>query len=104
MHEQLNQNLSNIGIWKRIFFMLVFVVVLKLAGLLLWTVVFLHTASTLLTGSPMDNLLHFGRQLSLYLYQIQLFLTFCTDQMPFPFAAWNGAESQSSQDRNGRLK
>jgi hypothetical protein len=94
MQEQLNQNLNNIGIWKRIFFILLFAVILKLAGLLLWLVVLLQIAAMLLTGRPMDNLLNFGRQLSGYLYQIYLFLTFSTDQMPFPFAAWNGTAAQ----------
>ena len=92
MQEQLNQNLKNIGFWQRIFFMLLFVVILDLAGLLLWLVVIVQVFAMLLNGTPMDNLLSFGRQLSAYLYHIYLFLTFNTDQLPFPFAAWELTE------------
>lgn len=104
MQEQLYENLNNIGIWKRIFFMLLFAVILKLAGLLLWLVVFLQVATSLLTGKPIENLLDFGRQLSAYMYHIYLFLTFNTDQLPFPFSSWNLTESQAPSQQELRIK
>lgn len=104
MQEQLYENLNNIGIWKRIFFMLLFAVILKLAGLLLWLVVFLQVATSLLTGKPIDNLLQFGRQLSAYMYDIYLFLTFNTDQLPFPFSAWNASQNGTPSQQDLRIK
>ena len=91
MHEQINENLKKIETWKRIVFMLVFVVIDSLVRLLLWLVVILQTASVLLTGSTNPNLLDFGRNLATYNYQILLFLTFSTEQLPFPFSEWNVA-------------
>jgi len=35
------------------------------------------------------NILNFGRSLSTYHYHILLFLTFNTEQLPFPFSDWN---------------
>jgi hypothetical protein len=99
MQEQLNQNLKNIGIWQRIFFMLLYALVIELVGLLLWLVVFLQLGAMLLTGKPNDNILNFGRQLSVYLYHILLFVTFNSDQRPFPFSPWDMTESAEPSPR-----
>ncbi|MGR8934382.1 MAG: DUF4389 domain-containing protein [Gammaproteobacteria bacterium] len=97
MQEQLSQNFKNIGLWRRIFFMLLFAVIIELVGVLLWLVVLLQIGAMLLTGKVNDNILNFGRQLSVYLYHILLFLTFNTDELPFPFAAWNLTEAAAPQ-------
>jgi hypothetical protein len=104
MQEQINQNLKNIGIWQRIFFMLLFALVIELVGLLLWLVVILQLGAMLVTGKPNDNILTFGRQLSLYLYHILLFVTFNTDQRPFPFSSWETTESSEPPFSGGELR
>ncbi|MDT8406651.1 MAG: DUF4389 domain-containing protein [Methylococcales bacterium] len=89
MSDVINENLKKTATWKRIIFILVFAVIASLVRLVLWLVVFLQVASALLTASPNYNLTQFGRQLSEYLYQIWLFLTYNTDSPPFPFSDWN---------------
>ncbi len=89
MDEQINYNLKNISTWKRIFFMLIFAAIGGLVRLLLWAVILLQVASTLLTGKANINILNFGRSLAVYTYHILLFLTFNTEVLPFPFSAWN---------------
>ncbi|MDP2902400.1 MAG: DUF4389 domain-containing protein [Methylovulum sp.] len=89
MDEQINFNLKQISTWKRIFFMLIFSVIGELVRLLLWAVIILQVASTLLTGKPNQNILNFGRSLSIYTYHILLFMTFNTETLPFPFSDWN---------------
>ncbi len=89
MDEDINANLKQLSTWKRIFFMLIFAVIGELIRLLLWTVIILQVASSLLTGKPNQNILNFGRSLSLYTYHILLFLTFSTEIVPFPFSDWN---------------
>lgn len=81
-------NLKKIGTWKRILFMLLFAVILGLVRILLWAVVLLQVASNLLTGSENPNVLSFGQNLSVYVYNILMFLTYNSDDMPFPFADW----------------
>ena len=92
MQQEINDNLKKISTWKRIFFMLVFAVIVGLVRILLWAVIFLQVASALLTGEPNKNILDFGRTLSVYLYHIILFLTYNTDSLPFPFSDWNLTE------------
>lgn len=92
MQEQINENLKKPGTWKRIFFMLIFAAIISLVRMLLWAVILLQIASTLLTGNVNANILAFGRSLAAYTYHILLFLTFNTDTMPFPFSDWQMTE------------
>jgi len=89
MEEQINYNLTQLSIWKRIFFMLIFAAIGSLVRMLIWAVIILQVASTLLTGKANQNILNFGRSLAVYTYHILLFLTFNTEALPFPFADWN---------------
>ena len=89
MDEQINYNLKQLSTWKRIFFMLVFAAIGALVRMILWAVIILQVASTLLTGKANQNVLSFGRSLSVYIYHIMLFLTFNTETLPFPFSDWN---------------
>jgi hypothetical protein len=89
MDEQINYNLTQLSTWKRIFFMLIFAAIGGLVRLLLWAVIILQVASTLLTGKANINILNFGRSLAVYTFHILLFLTFNTEVMPFPFSDWN---------------
>ncbi len=92
MERDINENIKKISTWKRIFFMLVFSVIVGLVRILLWTIVLFQVAFALLTGSPNQNILDFGRKLSAYLYHILLFLTYNTDSLPFPFSDWKLTE------------
>jgi len=89
MDEQINYNLTQLSTWKRIFFMLIFSAIGSLVRMTLWFVILLQVASTLLTGKANPNILNFGRSLSVYTYNILLFLTFNTETRPFPFSEWN---------------
>ena len=101
MDEQINYNLKQLSTWKRIFFMLVFAAIGALVRMILWTVIILQVASTLLTGKANQNILSFERSLSVYIYHIMLFLTFNTETLPFPFSAWNlTAELQIPERRD----
>lgn len=92
MQQDINDNIKRISTWKRIFFMLVFTVIVSMVRVLLWTVILLQVGSALLTGSPNQNILNFGKTLSAYLYHILLFLTYNTDSLPFPFSDWSLTE------------
>jgi hypothetical protein len=100
MDKQINYNLTQVSTWKRIFFMLVFAAIGGLVKMILWAVIILQVASTLLTGKANSNILNFGRSLSVYTYHILLFLTYNTETLPFPFSAWNlTADLQLSESK-----
>lgn len=104
MQEQINENLKKLGTWKRIFFILIFAAIISLVRMLLWAIVLLQVASTLLTGKVNGNILNFGRSLSAYTYHILLFLTFNTDTLPFPFSDWGATEELNLPEPPGNSK
>ena len=88
MEEQINIHLSQAQTWKRIFFMLIFTVLVTIMRWLAWLVIVLQLIFVLLTGIKNSNILSFGRGLAIYEYHILLFLTFGTEILPFPFSPW----------------
>jgi hypothetical protein len=91
MGNELQDHLKQPGTWQRIFFMLIFAVIIGFVRIMLWALVLFQVVSALLTGAANPNALKFGKVLSDYLYQILLFLTYNTDNMPFPFSEWGEA-------------
>lgn len=89
MDEPINENLKKHSTWRRIFFMLIYAVIVGLVRILLWAVILLQVASTLFTGKCNPNILSFGGYLSAYIYHILMFLTYNTETLPFPFSDWN---------------
>ena len=92
MEEELQDNLKQVSTWKRIGFILIFAVIAGVVRTLIWVVVILQIASALLTGNTNKHILGFGQKLAAYLYHIMLFMTFNTDQVPFPFSDWGLTE------------
>lgn len=86
MNENLHVNPRNI--WLRGLFMLLMALALHITGSVLGVVTLIQFAVVLLTGTPNVNLVIFGRSLGRYLQQIVEFLTFATENTPFPFSAW----------------
>ena len=51
-------------------------------------VVVFQFLTSLFTGKPNDRLNRFGRNLAHYFQQITVYMTFATEEKPFPFAPW----------------
>ena len=80
-----NQYEGNAG-WMRVLFVAIFWVVFYLSQLVIAAVVIAQCAFTLISGSPNAQLLSFGDSLSRYVQEILRYVTFNTDQRPFPFS------------------
>lgn len=104
MQEEINENLKKLSTWQRIFFMLIFAVIVGLVRILLWAVIILQVFSTLLTGRPNSNILKFGQHLSAYVYHILVFMTFNSDQIPFPFSDWQLTEEIEKKLQKNEIK
>ncbi len=87
------QNLKNSDTWKRILYMLLFVVAYAVAEFLLTAVVVVQVFFKLITGSLNERLLVLGKQTSQYVFDILKFLTFNSEDMPFPFKNWPDEKS-----------
>jgi len=68
--------------------MAIFAGIYYIALLVAGVVIFLQFGFMLLTGKLNEQLLVLGQSLSIYLSQILLYLTYSTEEKPFPFQAW----------------
>ena len=84
-------HLSNRATWLRALFMLLFVAIFNLAELVLGIAVLFQFVHTLITGRPNERVGGFGENLGRFIYQILRYLTYNTEDKPFPFADWPGA-------------
>lgn len=80
-----NQYEGNAG-WIRVLFVALFWIVFYMTQLVIAAVVVAQCAFTLIGGTPNPQLLSFGDSLSRYVQEILRYITFNSDQRPFPFS------------------
>lgn len=88
MDDDLKQNLTASETWIRGLFILLFVFLLIVARVVTGAVVVIQFLFTVFSGQVNDNLRYFGASLAKYVYQALLFVTYNSDEKPFPFAPW----------------
>ncbi|MBI4293806.1 MAG: DUF4389 domain-containing protein [Betaproteobacteria bacterium] len=92
----LRENLKSRAIWLRLFFMAVVFLLYAVSRLVVSVVVVLQFFWVLFTGETNQRLLNLGQALATYTYQIIRYLTFNTEERPFPFDAdWPTGSPQS---------
>lgn len=84
-NRQLEENLKSRATWLRLLFMILFVMIYGLSRLVLGAVVVLQFFWVLLTAELNPRLKHLGASLATYTFQILLYLTYNTEERPFPF-------------------
>ncbi|GEM_PF-1901526 len=77
--------------WMRGLFMLLFAALFHVTAAVTGAVAVVQFLWKLITGDTNPRLLRFGEDLARYFYQIMQFLTFNTEEKPFPFADWPSA-------------
>ncbi len=79
------ENLKTRSTWLRLFFMFVVILMYSVSRVVVGVVVLLQFFSVLFTAETNKPLVIFGQSLATYTYQIVRYLTFNTEQRPFPF-------------------
>ena len=92
MDDDLKQNLTAAETWVRGLYILMFVFMLVVARFVTVAVVVIQFLFTVFTGQTNDNLRNFGASLARYVYGCLLFVTYNSDDKPFPFSEWPAAE------------
>ena len=81
----LAKNLKSKSIWIRLLFMLVITFLYSVSRIIVGAVVVVQFFWVLFTGDTNQKLQVFGKSLATYTNQIILYLTFNTEERPFPF-------------------
>ena len=88
---EVKENIKSRSTWLRLVFMILFAVLFWVAESVLFVVALLQFLWKLFSAETNARLTVFGENLGRYLYQIVRFLTFNTEDMPFPFDDWPSA-------------
>jgi hypothetical protein len=103
-NDELKSNLLSSKHWLRLVFMLLFALILQLAGLVMWGLVILQFLFSLITGRDNRNLRQFGQSLSLYIFHTLQFLTYNSEDKPFPFSDWPSSEDETQVPAKSRAR
>lgn len=87
-NEHIKSNLTSSKHWLRLVFMLLFAAILHVASFVMWVLVIAQFIFSLVTGEDNANLRKFGHSLSIYIFATLKFLTYASEEKPFPFADW----------------
>jgi len=78
------RNLKSKATWLRLVFIVFFAILYGITEIVLTATVVIQFLWTLLTGAPNEKLLRLGQSLARYVYQIIRYLTYNSDERPFP--------------------
>ena len=93
--SKVEENVRSRTTWLRLLFMALYGVIAWLAGLVGLVIVVFGFFWVLFTGEANRELRQIGQGIAGYIYEIVRYLTFNTDDKPFPFGgAWPSGESQ----------
>lgn len=92
MDQQQIVTVNKRSIWVRGLFMVLMAIVYQLCGTLLFVLAVIQFLLALLSDGPNARLLSFGHSLGTYLAQIARFLSFASEDIPFPFNDWPSTE------------
>ena len=90
---KIEKHLKSRTTWLRLLFMCVFGLLISLAGMVGTVIVVLGFLWVLFTGEVNPELRQIGQRLASYIYEIVRYLTFNSEQKPFPFGGdWPSGE------------
>ena len=88
MNEEKQLTHSATGLWERLAYMLLFTIGYSVAEIVFACVVVFQFLHLLVLRERNENLLKFGAELSRYIYLVLQFLSFNSDDKPFPVGDW----------------
>ncbi len=90
--QQLKANLKSPRQWIRLVYMTLFLILLYSTIVVAGLLVFIQVLFVLISGSANGNITRATADLTRYINQILLFLTYNDDRKPFPFSPWGELE------------
>ena len=84
----IGEHLSSRDSWLRLLFMVLFVALWSITRLVVFAVIILQVLFLLFSGKRNERLAGFGASLAIYSYELVAYLTFASEDQPFPFSDW----------------
>lgn len=86
--SNLEENIKSRSTWVRLLFMVLFAAIWGVTELVVIAVVVVQFLIVLFSGEKNARLDVLGQSLATYMYHIVAYLTFVTEDQPFPFDDW----------------
>ena len=83
-----NTLIKDKSVWRRLLYMLLFVIAYSVVETILTAIVIIQILFRLFRGETNARLLTFSAQAARYIYDVLQYLTFNSEQKPFPFSDW----------------
>ena len=100
MSHDIKHNIKQQSTWKRGLYMLLFSVFYQIAIAILFFIVIFQFTLKLLTGETNDQLRQLSRSIGDYIYRIIQFLSFNSDEHPYPFGNWPESKPETAKSAN----
>lgn len=84
----MKSHLKSESTWMRLLYTVLFAIVFNIAEAVVAVVFVFQFLSRLFTGRVNERLRGLGQTLATYLYEIILYITFQSDERPYPFGPW----------------
>ncbi len=88
LRDKIRDSLLTPSTWIRLFFMVLYGIICYVAIFVIGIVILFQFGVVLLTGKLNQQLLPVGQSISIYIYQILVYLTYNSEEKPFPFDNW----------------
>lgn len=92
--DAFKRTVTSADFWLRVIYTLLLALAWQVTEVLLVAVTLLQLGFRLFTGQAHSRLTGFGNSLSQYAWQIGRFVTFATEQKPWPFMEWPDSNAQ----------
>ena len=92
MSHELSPSGEKRSLWVRVLLMLLMGLAFHIAVTILGALALVQLLFAAVSDGPNERLQHFGRGLGQYLRQITDFVSFASEEAPFPFSDWPSAD------------
>ena len=83
--------------WSKLLFLILFAVLFNIVGMVVFVITVVQFLLVVLNGGVNQRLQVLGKSLSAYIGQIVCFLTFVSDDKPFPFREWLNGNNEKTR-------
>ncbi len=104
MNTNVKENVKNVDVWIRGLFIIIFGVILYFVFGIIWLLVIFQFLTKVITGNLNQHLSNFSGGLTQYAFQILLYITFQSEERPFPFSPWPGDKNSVAEDSSEALE
>ena len=88
MNDETTESYKDRSVWLRGLYMLIFMFFLGVAKFVTFVVILFQFFTVVFTSETNKKLVKFGKSLSVYQYQVLMFLTYNSEDHPFPMGDW----------------